>query len=484
MVITSESKRRKKRRYGNTQFRYALVYVLITLGVLIFLNIYCSGTSQRLFYQSKETSMVEKCQLASADFATLEELNAANIFSIVNDMEGLRVTRLLVTDHTGAVLYDSHTANSAMGSFVLLPEVVQAMEGPTGQDVFSWEYHDGVMISRVSTPIISYGKIVGAVYMMEYDTEQGTLIRNLQYNLFSITVALEFVVVLFSLSFAFGFSRRLRRVLSSMRIIRMGDYSHRVSMGGNDELTLLGDEFNELTDRLQVSENKRTQFVSDASHELKTPLASIKLLTDSVLQNDMDQETVREFVSDIGNEADRLTRMTNKLLALSRSDSQEQNMGEITYMRPTIDRVLRMLTGIAEQKNIRFDLAYKEDLPILISEDDLYQIIFNLVENGIKYTHPDGKLFIHTYRDGDDAVLEVRDTGIGIPKDALEHIFERFYRVDKDRSRATGGSGLGLAIVRNMVERNQGTIHVKSILDRGSVFTVTFPIFDTEEDGQ
>jgi signal transduction histidine kinase len=233
---------------------------------------------------------------------------------------------------------------------------------------------------------------------------------------------------------------------------------------------------------LQISENKRAQFVSDASHELKTPLASIKLLTDSILQNDMDQDTTREFVSDIGNEADRLTRMTQKLLSLSRIESQQDGDCEITYMKPTIDRVVRMLTGLTEKNEIDIHVDCKEDCPILILEDDLYQIIFNLVENGIKYNLPGGKLTIRTFRQEDNAILQVADTGMGIPEDALSHVFERFYRVDKARSRSTGGSGLGLAIVKNMVERNQGTIQAESVAEQGSVFTVTFPVFDPEED--
>ena len=253
-------------------------------------------------------------------------------------------------------------------------------------------------------------------------------------------------------------------------------------MGGKDELTALGDEFNQLTQRLQVSENKRRQFVSDASHELKTPLASIKLLTDSILQNDMDQETVREFVSDIGNEADRLNRMTQKLLSLSHIESQQDGDCEIVYMKPTVERVVRMLQGIADQNNITIAMDCKLVCPILILEDDLYQIIFNLVENGIKYNVPGGSLNIRTFREEDNIYLQVTDTGVGIPEDSLEHVFERFYRVDKARSRSSGGSGLGLAIVRNMVERNQGSIHAESVPGKGSTFTVSFPAFDPEEE--
>ena len=318
--------------------------------------------------------------------------------------------------------------------------------------------------------------------MMEYDTEQGALIQNLQSNTFTITLILEILVILFSLTFSRAFTQRLRKIMVSMRIIRSGDYSHRVKMGGNDELTVLGNEFNDLVKRLQVSEEKRNNFVSDASHELKTPLASIKLLSDSILQNDMDLETVHEFVSDIGCEADRLNRMSQKLLSLSRIKSQADSDCEIVYIAPTIERVIRMLSTIALQKDITVSTDLQDDCPILILEDDLYQIIFNLVENGIKYNVPNGKLIVSVHRQEDEAILTVRDTGIGIPEESLKHIFERFYRVDKARSRKSGGSGLGLSIVRNLVERNHGQIHVESAIGQGTTFTLTFPVFDWEED--
>ena len=151
-------------------------------------------------------------------------------------------------------------------------------------------------------------------------------------------------------------------------------------------------------------------------------------------------------------------------------------------MAPTIERVVRMLSGLAEKNGIHVNLSLADDSPILILEDDLYQIAFNLVENGIKYNTPGGTLTVSLLRSEDNAILQVRDTGVGIPPESLSHIFERFYRVDKARSRKSGGSGLGLAIVKNMVERNQGQISVESTMGQGTVFTVTFPAFDTEEE--
>ena len=150
-------------------------------------------------------------------------------------------------------------------------------------------------------------------------------------------------------------------------------------------------------------------------------------------------------------------------------------------MAPTVERVVRMLSGIAKINNITIETDFTGDCPILILEDDLYQITFNLVENGIKYNVPGGTLHISLQRQQENAILMVRDSGMGIPADSLEHIFKRFYRVEKARSRKTGGSGLGLSIVKTIVERNNGTIQVESTLGKGSVFTVTFPAFDPEE---
>ena len=461
-----------------------MTYVVVTLVVLFFLNIYCSGVSHKLFYQSKEASMIEKCLLASDEISTLEVLNSSTVTGIVNQLESLKVTRLVVTDHSGAALYDS--SGASVGTYVLLPEILQALtvskQAPEGNNVFTWTYHDGITDSRAATPIVYYGTVVGCVYMTEYDTTQGTLIKSLQQTLLRITLMLEIIVAAFSVAFSNAFSRRLNRIMASMRIIREGDYSHKVDMGGSDELTVLGEEFNDLTERLQTSERKRSQFVSDASHELKTPLASIKLLTDSILQNNMDMDTVKEFVEDIGNEADRL-KPHDRQAAFPHQSRKSPATGKRDHLYGA--------HGAAGGENARtnaswsgvtFCLELDEDTPVLILEDDLYQIVFNLMENGIKYNLPGGTLTVHLGRQEDNAVLTVSDTGMGIPEDALAHIFERFYRVDKARSRKSGGSGLGLAIVRTIVQRNRGEISVSSTVGKGTVFTVTFPAFDTEVD--
>lgn len=481
MVIISGSNGGPSRRYGSSQTRYGTVYVLVTLIVLLFLNIYTSKTSQQIFYQNKQSSMIEKALLAAAEIGDLEVMNHATISEAVSQMENLKVTRLLITDNAGVCIYDSTTDSAQLGKYMLLSEVVCALGG---RDVFTWRYIDGVMHSQAAAPIMSYGTQVGCIYIMEHDAAQGELIKSLQYNTLSVTLILEFVVILFSFAFSTTFSHRFRKIMTSMKIIQKGDYTHKVNLGGRDELSFLGREFNDLTERLQTSEKKRRQFVSDASHELKTPLASIKLLSDSILQNNMDAETMREFVGDIGNEAERLNRMTQKLLSLTKADGEVVGEVEIIHMAPTVERVAKMLSVIAQENNITIALDLSNDCPVLILEDDLYQVIFNLVENGIKYNIPGGTLTVRLSRDAENAYLQVSDTGMGIPEDAIGHVFERFYRVDKARSRKSGGSGLGLSIVRSIVERYRGEIRVESAVGQGSSFTVILPAFDTEEDSE
>ena len=454
-----------------------MTYVVITFVVLFILNIYCSEISQLVFFGSKQTAILEKALLLSNEISNLEIITPDGIEAAIAKLGEFNMTRLIVTDDSARIIYDTFSSTE---EYILLPQVIKALDCV---DTFTCYYVDGVIQSEAAVPLVNYTTVSGCVYLLEYDREQGSLIQSLQRNIFAITFTLEIFVLFFSLSYARGFSGRLRKVTRSMRIIRDGDYSHKVSLGGHDELTFLGQEVNHLTEQLQISEGKRRQFVSDASHELKTPLASIKLLSDSILQYDMDMDTVREFVTDIGNEAERLNRMTQKLLSLTKSEhAVDWDEKEIILISPTLHRVVRMLSGIAESGKVTIHVDIRQEDPVLVQEDDLYQIIFNLVENGIKYNVPEGHLYLTLSQQDEMVVLQVRDTGVGIPEEAIGQIFERFYRVDKARSRQSGGSGLGLSIVRAMVERNGGEINVESAVGKGSVFTVQFPSFRIEED--
>ncbi len=455
--------------------------MLLTSLVLVFLNNYASDMTRQLLYRSKETSLLDKVQLITSSFSGVEMLTSDNTAQVISVLGDLNVNRVLITDGAGVILYDSDaddaSEETALGQFALLRPVAEALDG---NNVFYCRYASGLLMSYAAAPVYLYGSPNGCVYLSDLDYGLGAIIQGLEQNLARISWGLAAGMVIFSLVFAVITSGKMRRILTSMELVREGEYSHKIAMHGSDEYGRLAGEFNKLTDRLQASEQAQRQFVSDASHELKTPLASIKLLSDSILQNDMDAETMREFVADIGSEADRLTRMAQKLLTLTKAESVQDGEREVVDLSRIISQVFKMLIPLADQREIRLKCTMDKDCAVLTLEDDVYQIIFNLVENAIKYNHDGGQVHVRLLRRDEEVVVQVEDTGVGIPADALDHIFERFYRVDKARSRQAGGSGLGLSIVHDLVERNFGEIQVERREEGGTRFTVTFPYFDME----
>ncbi len=451
--------------------------MLLTSLVLVFLNLYSANTTRNLIYETKTATMLDKAQLVTSSFSGADTLTADYAAQVLSVLGDLNVDRIIVTDGEGRSLYDSLSQRSSVGKYVLLRETTEALKG---QNIVYTVYENGDLTSHGAVPIMQYGNPIGCVYLADGDPEQAAIINALETNILRISIAVEAVLVLFSLFFGFSTSKKMRQILVSMQKAREGEYSHKIQrMKGSDEYSRIAREFNRLTDRLQVSEQAQRQFVSDASHELKTPLASIKLLSDSILQNDMDAETMREFVSDIGNEADRLTRLAQKLLAISKAEVVKQEH-EVVDLSQTIGKVFKMLVSLADQRQIRLTSNMEPGCTVLTVEDDMYQIIFNLVENAIKYNKDGGLVRVGLHLQEEDVVLTVEDTGIGIPEDAIGHVFERFYRVDKARSRQAGGSGLGLSIVKELVQRNFGAIEAVRRPEGGTCFTVRFPSFEVE----
>ena len=247
-------------------------------------------------------------------------------------------------------------------------------------------------------------------------------------------------------------------------------------MPGRDEIAQIAQEFNSLTDRLQTTENARRRFVSDASHELKTPLAAIRLLTDSILQSDrIDLDTTKEFVTDIGQEAERLTRITEDLLRLTRLDSGIMDKPVTVDVLPVLEQVMRMMSLLAQDKGV--DLTYEagDNCTVLGTRDEIHQVIYNLTDNAVKYSSVGGIVQVTLQSSEGEVVLRVADNGAGIPEEDLPRVFERFYRVDKARSRAAGGTGLGLSIVRDTVQRRGGSVSAENLPEGGALFTVRWP---------
>ena len=481
-----EEQARRVPVWRSLQTKYAITYLVIVAAVVGLLNTYPVMVSQTLAYQSKQTALQNQASVLASALATgpeaLTQESATRTVSLL--LGSLGVTRVVVTDPSGLVLCDfqegSQRSDTA-GQYAMIWEIVTALRG---NDVFRSEYKSGALLSRAAVPVTYRSMTQGAVYLYEYDAQQGALLQGIQTNLRTISVVICLVTAAMGVVFSKALTRRIAQLLRGIHTVRQGEYSHRVTMRGGDELSRLADEFNELTGRLQTTEEVRRRFVSDASHELKTPLASIRLLTDSILQADnMDGDTAREFLIDIGDEAERLTRITEKLLTLTRLDTAREIHTAPVDVKTVVERVEHMLTPLARAAEVKLELSLQRGCVIRATEDDLYQVAFNLMENAVKYNLPGGTVTVTLERQGDQVILQVEDTGVGIPEADLPKIFDRFYRVDKARSRAAGGTGLGLSIVRDTVLQHDGTVTARRREPEGTCFEVRFPAW-TEEGGE
>ena len=276
--------------------------------------------------------------------------------------------------------------------------------------------------------------------------------------------------------------RRITEYTNSIRGMTDEQTEDKLVVTGEDELSQLGKAFNELSDKFAIIENQRTEFVSNASHELKTPLSSIKLMADSIIQTpDIEMDYVREFLTDMNEEVERLNRIVNKLLYITKLDTLTQNMSgplELINLKDVITGINKNLLPIAEMEEKELILDAKEDILIMANKDIIWQAVYNIVDNALKYTGDDGRVEIELFKEKKRAVIVVRDNGVGIAPEDVDRIFDRFYRVDKARSRETGGTGLGLSIAHSAIVFHNGTIDVESTPGEGSEFRIILPLVE------
>ena len=441
------------------------------------MNTYFLTASRDMIFASKQGFV----QTQAAFIAThleelLDELTAEHVHSIVSTLDVSGITYAVVTDAFGNILY------GAVESFDAESFIWTALDG---NNVFYARFADGSFSSSAFTPVISGGVTIGAVYVHNEDPEQGHILLDMQNTLQNISLLVVGISVVIVLLMAWSVMRRIANVLNAIKSVREGEYTYRINLSGNDELALLGDEFNSLTNRLHETEEIRRRFVANASHELRTPLASIRLLSDSILQNeDIERETVQEFISDIGTEAERLSRTTEKLMTLTRLDSAIPNENVAVDVRSVVIATMRMLRPLAQSRGLALSSELAEGLFVFATDDSLHQVVFNLVENAIKYNKPDGSVSVRLYENNGFVVLSVDDAGVGVPEEDLPYIFDRFYRVDKARSREAGGSGLGLSIVWDTVRELNGNVTAFPLKSGGMSFQVRFAKYTPVQGGK
>ncbi|MDR3277987.1 MAG: cell wall metabolism sensor histidine kinase WalK, partial [Oscillospiraceae bacterium] len=278
----------------------------------------------------------------------------------------------------------------------------------------------------------------------------------------------------------------IRGMTSAAEAMADGDFSQKIAVESGDELGVLSGTFNTMASQLEATleeltkaEKLRRDFVANVSHELRTPLTSIRTYAETLAENDdLPEDTRAEFLRVILNESDRMTKIVQDLLELSKFDSgnAELNMEEFSLDR-SLREVYAAISLPAEQRGHRINLELEWKLPDVTGDRArIEQVLMNIMTNAVKYTPGGGEIDITSGRSGANVWVKISDTGIGIPPEDIPHIFDRFYRVDKARSRESGGTGLGLAIAHEIIVRHGGEILVESAPGAGTAMTVLLPI--------
>ena len=394
--------------------------------------------------------------------------------------------RLLLLDTDGKVQYDSE--NALCGQRLAVPEVLKVLalgeEDAYGIHRMTREEASG-MSGEAGAEYVAYGAhemigTLGRSGVLLYVSRVQDMLDSLgavsgQLNGIFLMVALAALALALVLSQLL--TTPIMTLSRTMRKMGRGDLSVRVPEKGSGELRQLAETYNTMAAQLEDLDKSRNQFVSNASHELKTPLATMKIMLETMLyQPEMPVEMRQEFMGDMNHEIDRLTQIITDLLTLTRMDHGSGKMkAETVDLSGITEETVRMLTPAAEKRGQRLEAETAPGLTMTGDGTKLKEILYNLIDNAMKYTQDGGRIQVALREAGENLIWQVADNGVGIPAEDQEHIFDRFYRVDKARSRETGGTGLGLSIVRQLAAMHGGTVTVESAPGQGSRFTVTLP---------
>lgn len=455
-------------------------FLMITmLGVILLVAV---GTAAGILYFTKKNASDRLLDTTEEQAERLADQIALHRFRIespentlaadIDETAFLAGGRILVIDRNYRIVKD--TFSFQQESYIVSENIMSVMTGEKQQ--LSWirnSYAEVMLPIRGPVGEIQ-GVIVSTASTRSIDQEFRLILKyTLIVGGIALAVALLAVLLVSRLTV-----RGLKDMNRRIAHISEGNLDEKLPESGFRETRYLAKNYNGVIAQLADIDTTRQEFVSDVSHELKTPITSMKVLAESLLQNEnASTEDYREFMTDIVDEIDRETKIINDLLALVKTDKQNavMNFAEVD-INQLIDVIMRRVTPIARKRNI--ELTYESYRTVKAEADEvkLSLVISNLVENAIKYNVDNGWVRITLNADHKYYYIKVADSGVGIPEDAKDKVFERFYRVSKDRSRDTGGTGLGLAIARASINAHGGTIKLYSESGKGTTFTVRLPL--------
>jgi signal transduction histidine kinase len=384
--------------------------------------------------------------------------------------------RILVVNNNLNIIEDTYGLYDD-NRYLVSKEVIQCLSGNSSR-VHDKKNNYLILTQPITHTTEEQKVVVGAIVMNSSTRDIESILSGMEQNAIIFSLALAIFIVILAIYFSNRLTTPLKKVVTSIDHLTEGYMDEEVSIKGYYEIEKISDSFNKMINRMQKIESSRQEFVSNVSHELKTPNTSIKVLADSLLsQEDTPVELYREFLVDITEEIERENKIINDLLSLVKLNKAAGDMNiSSVNINELLEQILKRLRPIAKKQNI--EMIYESFRPVTAEVDEvkLSLAVSNLIENAIKYNVPDGWVRVSLNADHKYFYVKVSDSGIGIPEEVQDLIFERFYRVDKARSRESGGTGLGLAITKSVVQMHRGAIRVYSVEGEGTTFNVRIPL--------
>lgn len=468
----------KKKTKFFKSLRFRILVILLILGIVpsaIVTQLMISNYEKQAI-EVKVSEVSTQCAILCNQIIKENYLNDSSSQSVNSKLELLSNVydgRILLVDRDYRIIKDTYGVDE--GKTLISSMVIKCFKGEEAS-----RYNNKTQKIEMAIPVKSpeVKQLQGAMLISFSSNEIAENIQELEQKSILITGIIIVLAALLGYVLSTVLVKPFARVTKSIEDLTDGYQNEEISVPDYTETALITDAFNKMLSRMKTLDESRNEFVSNVSHELKTPLTSMKVLADSLVgQEGVPEELYQEFMSDITAEIDRENKIITDLLSLVKLDKKAADLNvEHLNINQLLEDILKRLRPIADKRHIDLILDSFRPVEADVDEVKFTLAISNLVENGIKYNVDDGWVRVTLDADHKYFYVKVADSGMGIPEESIGRIFERFYRVDKSHSKEISGTGLGLAITRSAVTKHHGNIQVESKEGEGTTFTVRIPL--------
>lgn len=467
-------------RFYSIRFRLTASFLVIILAVMIIISLFLYSTLER-YYMNNFADSLERSGFLASDFVVGQmrgQIDSVRLSNLAENMSRQSQARVIFTDQQGVVVGDSIRFGVLLNQNLEHEIVSRALNGDVSSNI-GYSERINQQVLQMAVPVREADDtVVGVVFLSASLEEINQIMSDIGRFLLLATLLAMLVVGGGSVVLARRFTGPLEELTAAAKKMAEGKLDQHIEFSSSDEIGRLAEQFNDMANRLNYYTSNLKKFAADVAHEVRTPLTTMGLLTKALKEHEMEPEQRKEFIGDLDNELERLTALVNDLLELSKLEKDITEHEELS-----LNLLLENIIGENQFRFARAGLNLTEEMPeeeiiARAAPLQLRQVVGNLLDNALNYTPPGGTVHVLLSHDDKNALVSVEDTGIGIPEEDLKYIFERFFRVERARSRARGGTGLGLAIVSEIIAKHGGKVWVESVEGKGSTFYFSLPLVE------